>query len=138
MALHIAGEPVVVHMGPSDPDGEPVITTPWGVTSPVTVDGIPGKPGHMKATPLTFIGSDIIERLLAGDTPIIDSDYRCLFTATIDGPRVFFHIWAPNGHWVWELHECVYAYGYGSDYDNYDYDDLCDDRSGSEPLRSLP
>ena len=87
----------------------------------------------MKAGHLTFIGSDIIERLLAGDTPIVDSTYRCLYTATTDGSRVFFHIWAENGHWVWVLHECVFHhhFDHGPDY-LYDDDDDDDD-----PGRSL-
>ncbi len=87
----------------------------------------------MKAGHLTFITSDIIETLLACDTSIIDSTFGCLLAATTDGPRVLFHVSAPNGHYVWELHECVFYYGYGSDYHNYDYDDLCDD----DPVRNL-
>ncbi len=57
----------------------------------------------MKAGHLTFVGSDWIEALLATGKTIRDT-MGCLIAATTDGSRVFLHVWAENGHWVWVLH----------------------------------
>ena len=117
-------EPVIVHLGDPSADG---LDTPWGVPGGVAED--PEKPGHFKADHLMFIDSDWIEHLLAKDAPVLGS-MNCLIHATRDGGRVFFHVWAPNGdHWVWQMHECIYRFGYPED---YVYDDQSDD-----PVRTL-
>lgn len=145
MTLYRCSEPVVFHLGdPSDPDD---FYTPWGVPSPP--EAIPGRSGHIMAGHLIVISSDWVEYLLAiGKTipdatgcldwaekfltdsePTLDTT-GCLVGATADGPRVFFHLFAENGHYVWELHEFVFRWGYGPD--DYVYNDQSDD-----PVRSL-
>jgi hypothetical protein len=109
---YTAGEPVVVRVDDGDADGiytapwGAIYTTPWGKVSPVTPEAIPGKPGHIKAGHLIFIGSDVVEELLASGKTIVIPEG--LLAATTDGNRVFLHQWALNGHWVWVLHECVF------------------------------
>jgi hypothetical protein len=135
---YTAGEPVVVCVDPGEADGiytapwGAIYTTPWGEVSPVTPEAVPGKPGHIKAGHLMFIESDMVEELLADGT-LRDTTEGCLITATTDGNRVFFHVFAPNGHWVWALHECVFhhRFDHGSDY-------LCgDDEDDGDPSRML-
>ena len=118
-------EPVVVRVDDADeidaPPWRAVYTTLWGKVSPLTPEPVPGKPGHMKAGHLTFIGADLVEELLA-EGGLQEATEGCLITATTDGNRVFFHVYALNGHWVYELHECIFHHHF-----DHSPDYLCDD-----------
>ena len=118
MIPYTTGEPVVVRVDLGDADGKTtapwgvIYSTPWGEVTPVTPEGIPGKPGYMKAGHLTFVASDLVEKLLAARGKTIrDATEDCLLAATTDGSRAFLHVWAENGHWVWVLHQCVFDDG---------------------------
>jgi hypothetical protein len=82
------------------------LRTPWGEAEwcrPLP-QPVPGKPGHVQVGHLmVFPAEDAGELLASGEMRHDPEGYY--YSVTTDGDRVFLHVWAENGNWVWVLHE---------------------------------
>ena len=90
------GESVVLHY---DPETD-TYSTIWGEITPPLPTAIPGTPDHIAAGHQTLATLQMLEGLLTRGPERFDQCEGTL-SATTDGSRVFLHLEAENGHWVW-------------------------------------